>query len=76
MAYSMSLRKSANISRVFLLLKQLLMVSKKDTRTKFMNVAPALLFHNGGPYCIETSQLICYANHWTGFYMAGTFVLK
>ena len=25
------------------------------------------LFHDGGPYHIETSPLICSANQWTGF---------
>ena len=33
-------------------------------------------FHDGGPYHIETSQLICRANEWTGFYMIRTFVMK
>ena len=31
-----------------------------------------LLFHYGGSYHIETSPLICFENHWTGFYMVGT----
>ena len=31
------------------------------------------LFHDRGPYHIETSPLICRANQWTGFYMIGTF---
>ena len=26
-----------------------------------------VVFHNGGPYHIETSPLICRANQWTGF---------
>ena len=34
------------------------------------------LFHNGGPYHIETSPLICCANKWTGLYMIGTTVMK
>ena len=34
------------------------------------------LFHNGGPYHIETSPLICTANQWTGSYMKGTSVMK
>ena len=34
------------------------------------------LFHEGGPYHIETSPLICRANQWTGFYIIGTSVLK
>ena len=29
---------------------------------------PFKLFHDGSPYHIETSPLICRANHWTGFY--------
>ena len=33
-------------------------------------------FHDGGPYHIENSPLICYANQWTGFYMIGTSVMK
>ena len=34
------------------------------------------LFHDRGPYHIETSALICSANHWTSFYMIGTSVMK
>ena len=34
------------------------------------------LFHDGSPYYIETSPLICRANQWTDFYMIGTFVMK
>ena len=33
-------------------------------------------FHDGGPDYIENSPLICRANHWTGFYMTGTSVMK
>ena len=33
-------------------------------------------FHDGGPYRIETSPLICSANRWTGFCMIGTAVMK
>ena len=34
------------------------------------------LFHDGGRYHIETSPLICGANHWTGFYMITVSVMK
>ena len=34
------------------------------------------LFHDGGPYHIETSPLICSANQWTDFYMIGTSVMS
>ena len=34
------------------------------------------LFHDGGPYHIETSPLIRKANRWTGFFMIGTSVMK
>ena len=34
------------------------------------------LFHNGGPYHIETSTLICRANQWTGFHIIETSVMK
>ena len=34
------------------------------------------LFHDGGPYHIETSPLICSANQWTGFCMKGTSIMK
>ena len=33
-------------------------------------------FHDGGPYYIETSPLICIANQWIGFYIAGSSVRK
>ena len=35
-----------------------------------------LLFHDRGPYYIETSILICKTNKWTGFYMIGTSFMK
>ena len=34
------------------------------------------LFHDGGPYYIKTSPLICSENQWTGFYMIETSVMK
>ena len=34
------------------------------------------LFHDGGPYHVETSPLIRSANLWTGFFMIGTSVIK
>ena len=34
------------------------------------------LFHEGGPFHIETSLLICSANQWTGFYMIDTCIMK
>ena len=34
------------------------------------------LYHDGGPYHIETSPLTCHANQSTGFYMIGTSVMK
>ena len=33
-------------------------------------------FHDGGPYHMETSSLICRANPCTGFYMTGTSAMK
>ena len=35
-----------------------------------------LTLYDRAPYHIETSLLICFANHWTGFYMRGTSVMK
>ena len=32
--------------------------------------------HDGGPYHVETSPMICRANQWTGFYVIGTSVVK
>ena len=34
------------------------------------------LFHDGGPYYIKTSSLICKANQWAGFYMIVISVMK
>ena len=34
------------------------------------------LFHEEGPYYIETSPLICSANQWTSFYMTETSAMK
>ena len=35
-----------------------------------------LLFHDGRPYYIETSPLICRANQWTDFYMIGNSIMN
>ena len=40
------------------------------------DVTLADLFHDGVPYHIETSLLICSANQQTSFYMIGTFSMK
>ena len=34
------------------------------------------LFHDGGPYHIKASPLICSVNQWTGFCMIWTTVMK
>ena len=34
------------------------------------------LFHDGGPYHIETSPSLCSADQWTGFYMIGIYIMK
>ena len=34
------------------------------------------LFHDGGPYHIETNPLICSAYQWTSFYMIGASVMN
>ena len=39
-------------------------------------VQKTYLFHDGGPYHIETCQLICSANQWIGSYIIGTSVMK
>ena len=39
-------------------------------------LTPVKLFHDGGPYYIETKLLICSTNQWTGFYMTRTSVVK
>ena len=35
-----------------------------------------LTLHDGDPYKIETSLLICRPNQWTGFFMIGTSPLE
>ena len=42
----------------------------------YFNTNSLYLFHDGGPYHVETSPLIYSANQWTGFYKIGTFVIK
>ena len=37
---------------------------------------PNELFHDGRPYHIGTSPLVCRTNQWTGFYMIWTSVMK
>ena len=47
----------------------------ENVSNKILENSP-LLFHDLGPYHIETSPLICTGNQWTGFYMIETFVMK
>ena len=55
----------------------------------FMNKLAYIFFYNllrsmekwgltrdGGLYHVDISRLVCTANHWTGFYMIGTFDIK
>ena len=42
----------------------------------FLSILRSVSFHDGGPYYIETSLLICPANNWTGFYIIRTSVMK
>ena len=37
---------------------------------------PQKILNDGGPYHIETSPLNLSGNHWTGFYMMATSVMK
>ena len=37
---------------------------------------PTFPYHDGGPYHMETSQLICVASQPAGFYMIGTSAMK
>ena len=46
------------------------------TVLKFLSKKDWRVFHDGGDCHVETSPLICSANHWTGFYMIGTSVTK
>ena len=48
----------------------------KILRCSHINVISAELFHDGRPYYIETSPLICSADQWTGFYMIGKPVIN
>ena len=41
-----------------------------------MKESSSQLFHDRGPYHIETTPLICIANKWTAFYMIETFAIK
>ena len=34
------------------------------------------LFHDGCPYHIETSSIICSANQWTGLHLIETSIMK
>ena len=34
------------------------------------------VFHDGSPYHIDTSPMVCTANQWIGSYMIGTSVMK
>ena len=41
-----------------------------------MEVTKHQFFHDGGPYDIETSPLICSVNQWPGFYRIETSFMK
>ena len=43
---------------------------------RVLRISNLYLFHNGGPYHIETRTMIYMPNKWTGFYMIETFALE
>ena len=47
---------------------------QRDKKLSSKNVSQ--LFHEGGPYHIEASPLICSANQLTGFYVIEASVMK
>ena len=56
--------------------KKSLQHSSKLICLNFFDTSEPFLFHDGGPYHIETSRLICRVNQWTVFYMIGTSFMK
>ena len=51
-------------------------LQKNDIVGNFSQSKTFQPFHDGGPFRIETSPLICRANQETGFYMIRTSVMK
>ena len=47
---------------------------RKNYRRMWMK--SVLNFHDGGPYYIEDSPLICRTDEWTGFYTTRSSVMK
>ena len=52
------------------------MKKKKSFLLPVEMIFQSQLFHGGGPYHTETSQLIRRRNQWIDFYMIGTSVMK
>ena len=76
-----------NKSKILNVFRHLLTIWRLNNFVKvvfyyFTSVAKGLikiyyqLFHDEGPYHIETSPLSCRVNQWTGFYMIRTSVMK
>ena len=78
-AYHFTAKIISIVSWTFLVLFQLLpcwVFSQSPNLIPAFTVLTFTIFHDGGPYHIETSPLICRADHWNGFYVIGTSVMK
>ena len=67
-------KNSVNVIEI--LLNKYINITQREKKLKGRARNVDLLFHDGVPYHIETSPVICRANQWTGFYMIGNSVMK
>ena len=77
--------RSILIEKSIILLEIEIILLKHESEVWLKNAQGTELFesldvawhvHDGGPYPIETSPLICRANQWTGFYVVVTSARK
>ena len=51
-------------------------LSQASVMEIFAKIVKDYLFHDGGPYHIQTTLLTYLASQWTGFYVTGTPAVK
>ena len=56
--------------------KQIMLYNMEEKTLGVCGWRASWIFHDGGPYCTDSSPLIYITNHWTGCYTTRTSVMK
>ena len=74
--FSGSFQQHSNIEFIRILRRNSNLLTCFNKLVTCFDIKSLYFFHDWGSYHIETSLLICSANHWIGFYIMGISAMK